>query len=283
VELSALRAVLRAYASTLKEDDAADAAALQVRDWQPPGVRRAALTQPRAQERLLRMSAALKSLAARTPRPSIAELQAEGSFLALVELLALFDAARDKYTAGSGHTLERALELQGLVYAGFSFRFFAPNRPGVLRKMGIAAGCTWAGCRAHGCLGNHVDANGYLHVVHDKTEAAHGARPQLACPLLLLQLLKEWKEWARALVLGEALDTGALFLYHTTGAAMTPAQSSAYLPAVIRAFSGGKVHITHTSVRPPRAGNSRLRSASHSARPRRSAVRSQWRCAFAAT
>jgi hypothetical protein len=196
---------------------------------------------------------ALDSVAKREPRPSIAQLEAEGRFISLVELCKLYDDALEAHEEGSERSLHRALELQALLYLGFAARYFAPNRPGVLRVMGLKAGCVSPTCRAADCLGNYVDAEGLLHVVHDKTEAAHGPRPPLLCAPQLQALLKEWLAWGRDAVRGNAEDTGALFLYPATGCAMTDTQSSAYMPVVIQLLSGLNKHITHTSVRPARA------------------------------
>ena len=189
-------------------------------------------------------------MARRVVRPSIAELAAAGRWLSLVDFCSTYDAAYAAYLAGRAFTRAWALRLQALLYLGLAARFFAPNRPGVLRVMGLKPGCISAACRAPGCQGNHVDAAGLLHVIHDKTGVAHGPRPPLLCAPPLLQLLADWLAWGRAELLGDAEDTGALFLYPSTSSAMTEAQSSAYLPAAIRLISGASIHITHTSVRP---------------------------------
>lgn len=189
-------------------------------------------------------------MARREVRPSIAQLEAEGRFISLVDFCSTYDEAYAAYWAEAERTLERALWLQALLYLAIAARFFAPNRPGVLRVMGVKPGCISAACRAPGCPGNHIDAAGLLHVIHDKTGAAHGPRPSLLCAPPVRALLVDWLLWGRTVLLDGAEDTGALFLYPSTSAAMTEAQSSAYMPHAIRLISGVNNHITHSSVRP---------------------------------
>jgi hypothetical protein len=197
---------------------------------------------------------ALRSLAQRDVRPTIAQLQEEGRYISLIEFGLLFDAALEAFD-GEDRTRSNALMLQALVYLGIAARYFAPNRPGVLRVMSVTAGCISPTCRDADCQGNYVAPNGHLHVKHDKTEASHGPRPPLPCPEPLRALLEHWLGWGRALVRGNTRDTGALFLYPTTGASMTEGQSSAFMPLALRLISGDDRHITATAVRPRPRGH----------------------------
>jgi hypothetical protein len=94
-------------------------------------------------------------------------------------------------------------------------------------------------------------AGGIIHVLHDKTEASHGAR-DIPFPPLMQQLFDEHVRWGRRKLLAPGVTTDAVFIHLTTGSAMTRADISKRFPVAMSLLAEKDMGITCNSVRRPR-------------------------------
>lgn len=248
--LRSLLAALRFYSGRLTGGDAADATRLQVSSLQALGTTGAALTPPRSQARLARLCNVLSAAARRAPRPTLAQLHAEGKWFDLAILARVFDDALEHHNVcmrADGRTRENAVYLQALVIAAFAFRFLGAQRPRVLAAMSIRRDrCVDDQCGQLSCPGSYV-ADGTVHIQHDKTERSHGPR-DLPCPQLLADLVEDWLAWGRGMLLETPTD--ALFIDPTTGGALSRRRMSSYFCPVMQLLSANdSLIISFTAVR----------------------------------